>query len=555
MVYERKPQTTNNRIRVYSSLAMRGSLRPCQTRALQFMRGIEDKGPSNGLCGGMLCLTMGLGKSVSAAAHSLTAPSEGFPTLIICSKTLMGEWRMQCMRKFFGGIVKVLYLHKDYIGEKAIVGLTREKIVEYDFVITTYDVILSAGRKFPEFVEEVLERGDAHSLYKDKVIGVNVKTRVQSDDASVGGVCVLFKTPWERVVIDESQRIANPDTVTWRYMMAIYGKFKWCLTGTPIRNYVSDLWAQLRWVGLDVAKTKRDWKRRPQQFIRAYNLLSHTLSMGYKDAGIVMPPLVKTYVDAEFSSDEAIFHKYLVGQLAEIYEKFQAKEASYSCVLAQLTKLRQCCIAPYIMTKEAKRDELVGLHAREDWIGDKAGTAGMESARMKQMVEILSSIPSGEKTIVFTSFTSASDLLADTLRLKLPSLKFTQIDGGVVGQERDEAIHQFRRPGSDIQVCILTYKVGGEGLNLTCASRCVMIEPWWNYAVRDQAEARAWRSGQTKTVTSYYPQILNSIEFNIEALCQAKKRMGTMIMTGEDGNLPNIGLSSGDVEKLIRVLC
>ena len=551
MVYERIPQGSSQRTQQYYKLKMRGTLRPCQKKAISFMRNAEDH-PANGISGGMLCLTMGLGKSVSAAAHSLTAPG-GFPTLIICSKTLMGEWRMQCMRKFFGGIVKVLYLHKDYIGEEQIKKLTREKIVEYDFVVTTYDVILAAGRKYPDFVEEVLVRGDDHSLYKDKVIGVNVKTRAQSDDASVTGVSVLFKTPWERVFIDESQRIANSETMTWRYMMAIYGKHKWCLTGTPIRNYVSDLWSQLRWLGLDMVTTKRDWKKRPQHFIRAYNLLSHTLSMGYEEAGIVMPALNKTYVDGKFSEDEECFHKMLVGQLEEAYEKFKAKEASYSCVLAMLTKLRQSCIAPFIMTKEAKRGELEGI-AREDWIGDKSGTAGIESTRMRQMVKILSEIPSDAKTIVFTSFTSASDLLADALRAKLPDLKFTQVDGDVVGQERDEAIHQFRRGGSDVQVCILTYKVGGEGLNLTCATNCVMMEPWWNYAVRDQAEARAWRSGQTKDVTSYYPQIVDSIEYRIEALCQAKRRMGKMIMSGEEGSLPNIGLSSSDVEDMIRGL-
>jgi SNF2 family DNA or RNA helicase len=550
MVYERIPQTSSKRARDYYKLKMRGTLRPCQTKAIQFMRNAEDN-PMHGISGGMLCLTMGLGKSVSAAAHSLTAPG-GFPTLVICSKTLMGEWRMQCFRKFFGGVVKVLYLHKDYIGEDSIKALTREKIVEYDFVVTTYDVILSAGRKYPEFVEDVLVRGDDHSLYKDKVIGVNVKTRLQSDDESVGGVSILFKTPWERVFIDESQRIANSQTMTWRYMMAIYGKHKWCLTGTPIRNYVSDLWSQLRWCGFSEVETKRDWARRPQQFMRAYNLLSHTLSMGYDDAGIVMPPLHTVYKDATFSEDEEKFYKVLKTQLEETYERFISKETSYSSVLAMLTKLRQACIAPYIMTKEAKRGVFDEGDDRNDWIGNKFGTSGIESTRMKQMVEILSEIPKGEKTLIFTSFTSASDLLADTLRIKLPDLKFTQVDGDVVGAERDEAIHSFRRDGSDIEVCILTFKVGGEGLNLTCATRSIMLEPWWNFAVRNQAEARAWRSGQTKAVTSYYPQIKNSIEYNIEALCQAKKRMGKMIMCGDDGHLPNIGLSSGDVLNMIR---
>ena len=49
------------------------------------------------------------------------------------------EWKTQGFEKFFGEHVKVLYLHSDYLGQN-INYVTREQIVKYDFVVTTYDL-------------------------------------------------------------------------------------------------------------------------------------------------------------------------------------------------------------------------------------------------------------------------------------------------------------------------------------------------------------------------------------------------------------------------------
>lgn len=557
MFYERVPEKNGKRPRTYYKLRMRGKLRNCQTKGVKFMRDVEDKYlPHYGMTGGLLCLTMGLGKSVTATAHSLTAPAE-FPTLVVCSKTLIGEWRMQCMHRFFKGLTNVLYFHKDYIG-KRVDTMTRAEVMTYDIVVTSYDTIIMAGKKFPDMVEEVVVRGDEHSLYKDKIIDVNVKTRSQSDDKNATGSAILFKTPWERVIIDESQRISNSSTKTWRNMMAVYGKFKWCLTGTPIKNNVSDIWSQLRWCGFS-GMTKKFWKKRANTNMRIFNIQDRILSMNYEDAGIVMPSHHKEYFSTEFGSEEERrVYTAIKNALEEAHKKFMLKEVNFICILSILLSLRQACIAPYVITKESKRNHTPGMFNIDDvvedkrWVGDIDGTAGVESTRMRQIVDIVSTIPPTEKILIFTSFTSVSDLLTYALSKKLPSREVIQIDGGLVGDERDMALHNFRKPSSTIQICILTYKVGGEGLNLTCANHCIMVEPWWNYAVRDQAEARAWRCGQTKPVYSYYPQINNTLELYIEALCVAKRHMGKMLMNAEEGNLPNIGLSSGDIEEFVR---
>ena len=42
-----------------------------------------------------------------------------------------------------------------------------------------------------------------------------------------------------------------------------------------------------------------------------------------------------------------------------------------------------------------------------------------------------------------------------------------------------------------------TIGTGGVGLNLTAANRVLLMEPWWNDAIEQQAFARVCRIGQT----------------------------------------------------------
>lgn len=52
-------------------------------------------------------------------------------------------------------------------------------------------------------------------------------------------------------------------------------------------------------------------------------------------------------------------------------------------------------------------------------------------------------------------------------------------------------------------VMLLTTRVGGLGVNLTGANRVLIYDPDWNPATDTQARERAWRIGQTQSVTVY----------------------------------------------------
>lgn len=61
--------------------------------------------------------------------------------------------------------------------------------------------------------------------------------------------------------------------------------------------------------------------------------------------------------------------------------------------------------------------------------------------------------------------------------------------------ERSKAIAEFGdKP--NIKILLASLKCGGVGLNLTMASRVIVIDPWWNHSVEDQAFCRVFRIGQ-----------------------------------------------------------
>jgi len=534
------------------------TLFPHQVKVLTWMKEKEmiDSKKVHGLRGGIIKLQMGMGKSLTGIAHSLISPrpsckekdgEKGFPTLIVASKTVMLEWKMQGFEKFFGDGVKVLYLHKDYIGKDRFEIMNRKEVVKYDFVVTTYDVCSGICKK-NKFFEEALEMGNEHTLMKGKIVSVHTRTRQQSDKPNMVGPSVIYTTPWERVICDESQRFANPDIATYKYMMSIYGRYKWCLTGTPIRNYCTDIWAQLRFCGYTGIERTIEWKRQYAIMMKQHKLTENILSMNYKAAGITLPPKSEVKSVITLKGREKECYDYVIGILRGIRDRLMQNLCDFACVLALFTRLRQCVIAPYLLTAESKREKGTTDEQKKDkealdmlkniykgclgeWVHDKNGDAGIYSSKMTEIINVLSIIPKNEKVLIFSMFTSVLDLLVDAIRKRLPSFHFVQVDGDTKGNLREDNLREFRT-SIKTRGLFMTYKVGAEGLNLIEANHIICIEPWWTSAVEDQAEHRAYRMGQTKEITVHKIYAANSIEDKIISICESKRQMAEDILEG-----------------------
>eukprot|EP00180_Rhodochaete_pulchella_P003204 Plantae.Rhodophyta-Rhodochaete_pulchella.ctg531.p1 GENE.Plantae.Rhodophyta-Rhodochaete_pulchella.ctg531~~Plantae.Rhodophyta-Rhodochaete_pulchella.ctg531.p1 ORF type:complete len:508 (+),score=99.25 Plantae.Rhodophyta-Rhodochaete_pulchella.ctg531:656-2179(+) len=127
---------------------------------------------------------------------------------------------------------------------------------------------------------------------------------------------------------------------------------------------------------------------------------------------------------------------------------------------------------------------------------------------------------SSEKTLVFSQWTSMMNLIANVLEKN--GFNYVRIDGSMTPDERASSILQFESR-SDTTVFLISLKAGGVGLNLTSASRVLLVDPWWNPAVEDQAVDRCYRIGQTRPVTVKQLTIANTVESRVLGL-QAKKR-------------------------------
>lgn len=531
-----------------------------------------------GLRGSIVKLEMGLGKTLTAITASLIAPrpsyqtkcgENGFPTLVIASKTVIGMWKRDGFLKFFTSDVKVLYYHNAFIPEQAVKNMSRSEIVKYDFVVTSYDMVCSAAKE-NDIWKEVCEIGDEHTLMSGKIVSIMERKRCQADEPDTIGKHILFHTPWERVICDESQRFANPKTFTFKAIMSIYGKYKLCLTGTPIRNYDTDVWAQLRFCGYNGITKHQDWKKQGVVCMKLHGLNSAILSVDYKDTSITLP--LKIYNDHTLVLEgmEKRVYDFVLGVTRDVYDMMLMSRANYANVLALFTRLRQICIAPYLITSESKREKLKGALLRNDelakthlktlytegplweWVKDKNGTAGINSTKMVTVVDTLRKIPKGEKVLIFSMFTSCLDLLKYKLKKEYEEFGFEQVDGDTPSHERDTIIESFNS-SHKIRALLMTYKVGSEGLNLTAANHVICLEPWWTYAVPLQAEARAWRPGQNKEVQVYNIHCKNTIEDRIVEICRDKKEMASVFLEGAEVSKKSVGLDKYTLGRILGV--
>jgi SNF2 family DNA or RNA helicase len=242
-------------------------------------------------------------------------------------------------------------------------------------------------------------------------------------------------------------------------------------------------------------------------------------------------------------------------------------DKSYKGVFSWLLRLRQCAIAPYIISCEAKRNT---SEKYIDNFGLDKIEHGIKAPKIVETLKIIDSIivnkkvdtlyelahnklvhmndktffqmrttlavralPQPEKIIIFSNFVSALDLLTSMLD-KLPNFKYVQLDGE--SKDREQILNSFKY-STDVNCMLTSYKVGSTGFNLTEATHCIFLEPWWNNATLNQAKARLWRIGQTKPVIIYNLIAEDTIEEHVIKICNKKDDMIKSYFEGKNCNV------------------
>lgn len=453
-----------------------------QLNTLEWMRQREEA-ELFGVSGGLLCLTMGLGKTLIALTHIMLSKNEVSPTLVICSKTVLHEWEKHADR-FYGRRIKALYLHRDFWSDSQLDKLERSDLMSHDLVLTTYEYINKAV-ELARQEEELSQEARAHfsNDFDGKLKPVSAFFRAPAqliDSPGVMGLASICCISWSRIFLDESQRIANPDSVTFKNVALLSGRYRWCLTGTPLRNKGVDVWSQLRFCGYTGEDCPQRWNTKTFHD-QGLDVLIHKVltftpcflmqKLDYGDTDIVLPSFEENVVSFKLSEKELELYKIAFEITSNRFEALldKEKDASFASVLAAFVRMRQICIAPFLITPESKRHhsndeegdkEIISKAKKQKmtWIYDEDGIGGIKSSKMKALVKLLKGIPDGEKVVIFSTFVAALDLVAKAMDSKLSNMQYLMIDGSVSGTERADIVEQFRKQ-HEVSCLLMTYKV------------------------------------------------------------------------------------------------
>ncbi|XP_071940584.1 DNA repair protein RAD5B-like isoform X2 [Coffea arabica] len=157
-----------------------------------------------------------------------------------------------------------------------------------------------------------------------------------------------------------------------------------------------------------------------------------------------------------------------------------------------------------------------------------------ESSKVSKLLDCLERLRksgSGEKSIVFSQWTSFLDLLE--IPLKRRRIGFLRFDGRLSQKQREIVLREFSETGEKM-VLLMSLKAGGVGLNLTAASNVFLMDPWWNPAVEEQAIMRIHRIGQKRTVRVRRFIVKGTVEERLQQVQARKQRMIAGALTDEE---------------------
>ncbi|MER7899496.1 SNF2-related protein [Streptomyces sp. NPDC096046] len=456
--------------------ALRATLRDYQLRGLAWL----DLMTSLGL-GGCLADDMGLGKTVTLIAlHLKRARRE--PTLVVCPASLLGNWQREITR--FAPGVPVRRFHGP---DRSLDGR------DGGFVLTTYGTMRSAAP-------------------------------------------ALAERAWGMVVADEAQHVKNPYSATAKALRTIPAPARVALTGTPVENNLSELWALLDWTTPGLLGPLKSFRARHARAVengedeeaveRLARLVRPFLLRRKKsDPGIVpeLPPKTETDHPVPLTREQAALYEAVVRESMLAIETAEGMPRR-GLVLKLLTSLKQICNHPALFLKEEHTPA----------VGDRLAARSGKLALLDELLDTL--LAEDGSALVFTQYVGMARLI--TTHLATRAVPVDLLHGGTAVPERERMVDRFQ--AGSTPVLVLSLKAAGTGLNLTRAGHVVHFDRWWNPAVEEQATDRAYRIGQTQPVQVHRLITEGTIEDRIAEMLQSKRALADAILGSGESSLTEL---------------
>ncbi|MCC2032111.1 DEAD/DEAH box helicase [Microbacterium sp. BWT-G7] len=448
--------------------------------------------------GGILADDMGLGKTLQMLAlisHTRTA-GETRPLLVVAPTSVLSTWRTEAARFAPDLRVVVIGATQSTLGTSV-----TDAAASADLVVTSY-------------------------------------TLLRLDEAEFVGV------EWAGVVLDEAQFVKNSQTKIYRAVRALHADVVFAVTGTPLENSLTELWALLSLTAPGLFASSRRFREeyvgpiekgkvpgnqeggeyRARRLARLRRRIRPLVLRRTKElVASDLPPKQEQEVRIELNAaHRVLYDTVLQRERQKVLGLLDDLDRNRFIVFRSLTLLRMLSLAPEL------------IDPAHSHIAPSKLTALFE-----QLDEALSE---GHRTLVFSQFTSFLGIVA--ARLEERGIPYAYLDGST--RDRDAAIARFR--GGEAPVFLISLKAGGFGLTLTEADYVFMLDPWWNPAAEAQAVDRAHRIGQERSVMVYRLIASGTIEEKVMALQQRKARLFRSVL--DDDALFGQALSADDIRGL-----
>lgn len=457
--------------RVEPPAGLNATLRDYQLRGLGWLELMTSLG-----LGGCLADDMGLGKTVTLIALHLKRTGTG-PTLVVCPASLLGNWEREIAR--FAPGVPV----RRYHGQGRSLGHVPD-----GFVLTTYGTMRSSAES-------------------------------------------LASLRWGLVVADEAQHVKNPHSATAQALRTLPAAARVALTGTPVENNLSELWALLDWTTPGLLGPLTAFRARharlvesgedPEAAERLARLVRPFLLRRRKsDPGIVpeLPPKTETDRPVPLTREQASLYEAVVRESMAAIERSEGI-ARRGLVLKLLTSLKQICNHPAQFLKESP----ARLEGR--------------SGKLALLDELLDTLLAEDcSALVFTQYVGMAKLIGAHLAARAVPAEL--LHGATPVAERERMVDRFQEGRTP--VLVLSLKAAGTGLNLTRASHVFHYDRWWNPAVEEQATDRAYRIGQTRPVQVHRLITEGTVEDRIAELLTAKRALADAVLGSGEGALTEL---------------
>lgn len=464
--------------------------------------------------GTVLADDMGLGKTLQLLAFMIScfeADPSLPPALVVAPVALLENWRNELDRFFETGSLPLLMLY----------GTTVKSMRVGKHEI---DADLKA-----QGITRLLKKG---WVGEAKLVLTTYETMRDLEFA-------LASQAWSIMVCDEAQKIKTPAAQVTRSAKKQKVRFRIACTGTPVENTLADLWCLFDFVQPGMLGALSNFSRTYRQPIEA-KTPEQIAKVGELRA-VIQPQILhrrKTEVAKDLPApvEDDLCKKLPMSAFQEkLYQDalnilWEQRSTNPSSQLQTLLAIRKICSDPHghadPQSHKTPIEKIVNESPKMGWLVDRLKLLASESVEK-------------HKVIIFCEFRELQ------LQLQRVLAAFFGIAASIVNGDtsadpramdnRQQLIETFQR-SAGFNVIILSPLAVGFGVNIQAANHVIHFTRTWNPAKEDQATARAYRIGQTRTVTVYYPGVVSnrfpSFDLKLDALLSSKRALATDILNG-----------------------